>query len=82
MIDYVARAREASRRWREEHGLPPRNELPSFRSFSSSPRKSEEATERERFGGIEGTTETTETTHGGEKRPLYSPLQPIRLPMA
>ena len=80
MIDYVARAREASRRWREEHGLPPRDELPSFRSFSSSPQKSEEATKGGRFGDIEGTTETTETTHGGEKRPLYSPSSRYAFP--
>jgi len=67
MIDYVARAREASRRWREEHGLPPRVPLLSSRSFLSSPQERENAAETETESLREATTKTTETTKAGGK---------------
>jgi len=67
MIDYVARAREASRRWREEHGLPPRVPLLSSRSFLSSSQERENAAETGTESLCEATIKTTETTNAGGK---------------
>jgi hypothetical protein len=70
-MDYVARAREASRRWREVQGLPPRPpdllSVPSL--LSSLPRQEGIRSEEEERPARECiTTETTETTKEREER--------------
>lgn len=68
-MDYVAKAQEASRRWREAQGLPPRADLLSDQSFSSSvPRKERVQEEQERLARECSTTETIETTKEGRER--------------
>jgi hypothetical protein len=62
-MDYVAKAQEASRRWREAQGLPPRADLLSDLSFPSSVPKKDGVSreERERLARECSTTETIET---------------------
>jgi hypothetical protein len=69
-MDYVAKAREASRRWREEQGLPPRDDLSSVPSSPSSPSREEgiRQEEAERLARECSTTETIETTKEREQR--------------
>jgi hypothetical protein len=68
-MDYVAKAQEASRRWREAQGLPPRTDLLSDQSFPSSvPKKERVQEEQERLARECSTTETIETTKEGEER--------------
>src|SRR5258705_8942176 len=69
-MDYVTKAREASRRWRAAQGLPPRSDLSSVRSFPSSLPKQEGVGQREaeRLARECSTTETIETTKEREAR--------------
>lgn len=69
-MDYVAKAREASRRWREAQGLPLRVDLLSVPSFPSSLSKKEGIAQQgeERFAREFSTTETIETTVEREKK--------------
>jgi hypothetical protein len=62
MNDYVARAREASRRWRAEHGLPPREEELSALPALSAQGNREKSRETLAHGvnAIEATKETKE----------------------
>jgi hypothetical protein len=68
-MDYVAKAQETSRRWREAQGLPPRADLLSDQSFPSSvPRKDGvPQEEEERLARECSTTETIETTEESSK---------------
>lgn len=58
-MDYVAKAQEASRRWRAEQGLPPRDDLSSVPSSLSKKEEGLQDGEKEKRGS---TTETIDTT--------------------
>jgi hypothetical protein len=60
VIDYVALAREAARRWREANGIPLDADLSAFPSFNSSQRETEEDSPKDRETiAREGSTKET-----------------------
>jgi hypothetical protein len=68
-MDYVAKAREASRRWREANGLPPRGDLSSLSSLASPLYKQEGITqEAETLARECSATEAIEETKEKVKR--------------
>lgn len=75
--DYIAIAKDASRRWRLANGLPLDADLSSVPSFPSYVVRTERGAQEERRENRESTTKTTNTTKESREKRESSSLFPL-----